>query len=63
MNNTDYNKECYERCYKKTPGYIGNFLQLFSDKKKKANSDKCYFICSFNQKANLCVENEEITKK
>ena len=28
----------------------------------KANADKCHFICSSNQKANLTVENQEITR-
>ena len=63
MNNTDYNRECYGTCYTKTPGYIRKFFQWFSDNKIKANSDKCYFICSSNQKANLSVKNEEIAKK
>ena len=34
-----------------------NIFRWFHDK-KKANTDKCHFICSSNQKANLTVENE-----
>ena len=36
----------------------GNIFRWFHDNKKKANTDKCHFICSSNQKANLTVENE-----
>ena len=35
-------------------------FQWFYDNQMKANPDKCYFICSSDDKVNITVENQKI---
>ena len=39
--------------------YCFHFSQCFYDNQMKANSGKCDFICSINDKVNVIIENQK----
>ena len=40
---------------------LKTFFKWFNDNQMKANWDKCHFICSFNVKTSIMIENEQIS--